>query len=63
MILGPGNGDVRRIMNLTFNSNVIFNYLLKSPFGGEGWIINVNNLEDIIRGHIWLGSICIFSKI
>jgi hypothetical protein len=29
-------------------------YLLKSPFGGEGWIVSVDDLEDIIGGHVWL---------
>ncbi|KAL5646564.1 hypothetical protein ACJX0J_002201 [Zea mays] len=38
---------------------VIFGYLLKSPFGGEGWIVSVDDLEDIIGGHVWLGSICL----
>ncbi|KAL5646431.1 hypothetical protein ACJX0J_001207 [Zea mays] len=27
---------------------VIFGYLLKSPFGGEGWIVSVDDLEDIM---------------
>ncbi|KAF8740839.1 hypothetical protein HU200_013721 [Digitaria exilis] len=31
----------------------IFGYLLKSPFGGEGWIVSVDDLEDIIGGHVW----------
>ncbi|KAL5644485.1 hypothetical protein ACJX0J_000385 [Zea mays] len=35
---------------------VIFGYLLKSPFGGEGWII-------LIGGHVWLGSICVLGGI
>ncbi|MEB3356636.1 MAG: photosystem II reaction center protein CP43 [Synechococcales bacterium] len=55
----PGGGDVRVITNPTLNPAVIFGYLLKSPFGGEGWIVSVNNMEDIIGGHIWLGLICI----
>lgn len=33
--------------------------ILKSPFGVEGWIVSVDNLEDIIGGHVWLGSISI----
>eukprot|EP00850_Spirogloea_muscicola_P023831 SM000392S14720 [mRNA] locus=s392:35282:39638:- [translate_table: standard] len=59
----PGGGDVRKITNLTLNPAVIFGYLLKSPWGGEGWICSVDNLEDIIGGHVWLGSICIFGGI
>lgn len=55
----PGGGDVRVINNPTLNPAVIFGYLLKSPFGGEGWIVSVNNMEDIIGGHIWVGFICI----
>jgi photosystem II CP43 chlorophyll apoprotein len=55
----PGGGDVRVITNPTLNPAVIFGYLLKSPFGGDGWIISVNNLEDVVGGHIWIGLICI----
>ncbi|KAF3622455.1 Photosystem II D2 protein [Capsicum annuum] len=29
----------------------------------EGWIVSVDDLEDIIRGHVWLGSICILGGI
>ncbi len=59
----PGGGDVRKITNLTLSPSVIFGYLLKSPFGGEGWIVSVDDLEDIIGGHIWLGFICVFGGI
>jgi len=55
----PGGGDVRLITNPTLHPAVIFGYLTRSPFGGEGWIIGVNNMEDIIGGHIWIGLICI----
>ncbi len=55
----PGGGDVRVINNPTLNPATIFGYLLASPFGGEGWIIGVDNMEDIIGGHIWVGLICI----
>ncbi|KAL2223611.1 UNVERIFIED_CONTAM: Photosystem II CP43 reaction center protein [Sesamum indicum] len=47
----PGGGDVRKITNLTLSPSIIFGYLLKSPFGGEGWIVSVDDLEDIIGGH------------
>ncbi|TAD80012.1 MAG: photosystem II 44 kDa subunit reaction center protein [Oscillatoriales cyanobacterium] len=55
----PGGGDVRIITNPTLNPARIFGYLTKAPFGGEGWIISVNNMEDIIGGHIWVGLTCI----
>jgi photosystem II CP43 chlorophyll apoprotein len=55
----PGGGDVRVITNPTINPVVIFGYLLNSPFGGEGNIVGVNNLEDVVGGHIWIGLICI----
>ncbi len=55
----PGGGDVRVITNPTLNPATIFGYLTKAPFGGEGWIIGVDNMEDIIGGHIWIGLICI----
>ncbi|WP_443029058.1 photosystem II reaction center protein CP43 [Spirulina sp. CS-785/01] len=55
----PGGGDVRIINNPTLNPAVIFGYLVQAPFGGEGWIIGVDNMEDIIGGHIWIGLICI----
>jgi photosystem II CP43 chlorophyll apoprotein len=55
----PGGGDVRLISNPTLNPAVIFGYLTKAPFGGEGWIVGVDNMEDVIGGHIWIGLICI----
>ena len=56
----PGGGDVRIITNPTLNPAVIFGYILKSPFGGDGWIVSVDNMEDIIGGHIWIGTIMYF---
>merc|ERR1712013_915521 len=31
----------------------------RSPFGGDGWVVAVNNMEDVIGGHIWVGILCI----
>jgi len=59
----PGGGDVRVINNPTLNPAVIFGYVLRSPFGGEGSIVSVNNLEDVVGGHIWVGLILIFGGI
>jgi photosystem II CP43 chlorophyll apoprotein len=60
----PGGGDVRVITNPTLNPAVIFGYLLKSPFGGDGWIVSVNNLHlwrYLAHPHqtLWLGTPCL----
>eukprot|EP00967_Tisochrysis_lutea_P159321 scaffold329897_cov551-Tisochrysis_lutea.AAC.2 len=34
-----------------------------SPFGGDGWVISVDNMEDLIGGHIWLGFLCVVGGI
>merc|ERR1711908_42260 len=54
-----GGGDVRKILSPTLNAAVIFGYLVKSPFGGDGWIVSINNMEDLVGGHIWVGILCI----
>jgi len=53
----PGGGDVRYVLQPTLSPNVIIGYLFKSPFGGDGWIVSVDNVEDIIGGHIWIGRL------
>jgi photosystem II CP43 chlorophyll apoprotein len=55
----PGGGDVRLVTNPTLDPRVIFGYFFRSPLGGDGWLVSVNNLEDIIGGHIWMGCILI----
>ena len=55
----PGGGDVRIITNPTLNPFVIFGYVLRSPFGGDGWIMAINNMEDLVGGHIWVGVLCL----
>jgi photosystem II CP43 chlorophyll apoprotein len=47
-------GDVRLLLT-QLQTSVLF-WLLRSPFGGDGWICSVDNLEDIIGGHIWIGT-------
>ena len=59
----PGGGDIRVVTNPTLSPTTIFGYLLKSPFGGDGWLVSVDNIEDIIGGHIWIGSLEILGGI
>jgi len=52
-----GGGDVRVIKDssITLNPYVLGRYLLRAPFGSEGWIISINNMEDLVGGHYWVG--------
>ena len=59
----PGGGDVRKVTDPTLSAAVISNYLLSSPFGGDGWIVRVDNLEDVVGGHIVVGFGCIFGGV
>jgi photosystem II CP43 chlorophyll apoprotein len=34
---------------------VLGRYLARAPLGSEGWIISINNMEDLIGGHYWVG--------
>ena len=54
-----GGGDIRVVDTPNLSPDIIFGYIFKAPYGGEGWLIGVNNLEDIVGGHIWLGSMCV----
>lgn len=52
---------VRVITNPTFNPGTIFSYLL--GFKGKFWLASVDNLEDVVGGHIWIGLLCIIGGI
>ncbi|MEH1803343.1 MAG: chlorophyll a/b binding light-harvesting protein [Nostoc sp.] len=56
-IYDPTVASVRVITEPTINPNRIFGYLF-GAFGKEG-MAAVNNLEDVIGGHIWVGILCI----
>jgi photosystem II CP43 chlorophyll apoprotein len=60
-----GGGDLRLIMpsSLTLNPYVLFRYLARSPFGAEGWIISVNNMEDLLAGHYWVGTLSLIGGV
>ncbi|NEO07331.1 chlorophyll a/b binding light-harvesting protein [Moorena sp. SIO3I8] len=52
-----GGGNVRVITDPTLSPVKIFGYLIGAS-GSEG-MAAVKNLEDVVGGHIWIGSICI----
>ncbi|NET70157.1 MAG: chlorophyll a/b binding light-harvesting protein [Sphaerospermopsis sp. SIO1G2] len=64
-IYDPNVGDVRLISDPTLDPNIIFSYLMGMKDGS--WNIlgmaSVDNLEDVIGGHIWIGFILIFGGI
>ena len=49
-------GDVRLIKDtcISINPYVIGRYLLRAPFGSEGWIISINSMEYLVSGIIRL---------
>ena len=51
-----GCGDMRLIerVELGLNPYLLAQYLLRAPFGSSGWIISINNMEDLIGGHYWV---------
>ncbi|MGD1896215.1 MAG: chlorophyll a/b binding light-harvesting protein [Phormidesmis sp.] len=53
----PQVADVRVVTEPTLSSARIFGYLI-GRWGSEG-LAAVNNLEDVVGGHIWIGSLCI----
>ena len=59
----PGGGDVRRVSHPTVRPGTILGYLVSSPFGGDGWFVRVDNLEDVVGGHLVLSVALIFGGI
>lgn len=60
-----GGGDIRLIKEtcVSFNPYVLGRYLLRAPFGSEGWLISVNNMEDLVGGHYWVGYYLIIGSL
>lgn len=52
-----GGGDIRLIDSscVPLNPSILSRYLTRAPFGSEGWIISINNMEDLVGGHYWVG--------
>jgi photosystem II CP43 chlorophyll apoprotein len=57
----PAIHNVRLITSPTLDPVRIFGYLL--GIQGRFWIASVNNLEDVVGGHIWVGVMCILGGI
>lgn len=57
----PAIADVRLVDNPTLNPQTIFGYVV--GITPDGWTLKgmaaVNNLEDVVGGHIWIGITCI----
>ena len=51
----PGGGDIRLVNEPTYSATTIGGYVFSSPFGGDGWIVRVDSLEDIVGGHYVVG--------
>ena len=61
----PAIANVRLITQPTLNPLTILGYLV--GITPEGWTLKgmaaVNNLEDVVGGHLWIGAICILGGI
>ncbi|AFY36551.1 chlorophyll a/b binding light-harvesting protein [[Leptolyngbya] sp. PCC 7376] len=57
----PAIADVRLVTDPTFNPLRIFGYVV--GITPDGWTLQgmaaVNNLEDVVGGHVWIGAICV----
>jgi photosystem II CP43 chlorophyll apoprotein len=64
-IYDPNLGDVRLISNPNLNPVTIFGYLVGMKDGSWNLLgmASVDNLEDVIGGHIWIAAILIFGGI
>ena len=53
----PAIQQVRVVSSPTLSFSKIFGYLVGTQ--GKFWLAGVDNLEDVVGGHIWIGAICI----
>lgn len=54
-----GGGDIRLVTRPTTSIYIEACYLLRAPFGGQGWIVSINNLEDLVGGQLTVGYLCL----
>ena len=64
-IYDPAISNVRLISSPTINPLNIFGYIV--GITPDGWTLKgmaaVNNLEDVVGGHIWIAIVCVFGGI
>ncbi len=60
-IYDPSVHQVREIVNPNLSFGDIFGYFFGTK--GQFWLAGVNNLEDVVGGHIWIGLMCIIGGI
>lgn len=60
-----GGGSIRLIKDssLSLNAYVLFRYLARAPFGSNGSIISMNNMEDLLAGHYWVGTLAFIGAV
>ena len=63
--MSSGGGDIRVVKEtlVSLNPYSVAKYLVHAPFENKGWIISINNLEDLLGGHLWVGAICLVGGI
>ena len=54
---GGGGGALRALKqdSLPLSPVGLGAWLGRAPFGGQGWVVSVNNMEDVVGGHFWVG--------
>ena len=61
----PAIANIRLVTQPTLNPLRIFGYLV--GITPDGWTLRgmaaVNNLEDVVGGHLWIGAICILGGV
>lgn len=60
-----GGGSIRQLKHLivSLNPSLLSRYLARSCFGSQGWIISINNMEDLIGGHFWVSFYLIIAGV